>query len=301
LDDASLFDLERTNDGRWSHSLYYADEVAYALEDLVSESVSMLRDIRGVEEVVHEDRDVLLLRAPAAADEEIRAALTSFWTQASRRRAPWKVPLERATDALAPILKESGFQRRDRVWNRNAEDGIVHVLKLGHDFDEQSRKHRAFLKGGLFLVNATFFGDAPPWVGIDRCMTPRAGYGRSIVHCFLPLESLPAAAVGWVKDRALNFFDERSTLQGLNPREFDLLDGAKVAFLKGEPVLARELLEIAHASERSFSKKTVEDVVALMRLPEIEPAGYLKARRLARRHRRMSEGALDFSLRSTKS
>lgn len=82
----------------------YDDVVAGTHEDLIADSAATLRTVPGVFEVVHEDREVLLVRAsPDVGADGVAAVLHRFWDRAvtaptppaRRRRWPW------ATTALA--------------------------------------------------------------------------------------------------------------------------------------------------------------------------------------------------------
>jgi hypothetical protein len=125
------FSVEPDGDG---FTVGYDDVVAHEEADLVAASADAVRAVPGVREVVHEDRELLLVRTDgrgrvAAADVE--AVLRDFWRAARSGPRPWKVTLDGLASAVAPDLRTAGFRKRGLRWNREPTPGFVQVIELG--------------------------------------------------------------------------------------------------------------------------------------------------------------------------
>jgi len=65
--------------GRFDRSIQFDDVVAYEEEDRVEHLLAALAWESGVEEVVHEDRELVLVRAPRLDDRTFEAAVSRIW------------------------------------------------------------------------------------------------------------------------------------------------------------------------------------------------------------------------------
>lgn len=66
-------------DGRLRTELGFSDVAAHPYEGLVAGTVALLEGVRGVEEVVHEDREVLLVTSRGVSVEELADVVDRFW------------------------------------------------------------------------------------------------------------------------------------------------------------------------------------------------------------------------------
>jgi hypothetical protein len=65
--------------GRFTHEILFDEGAARRSQRAIRRVISAVQAGAGVEEVVHEDRELVLVRAPGRATEEIEAAVASAW------------------------------------------------------------------------------------------------------------------------------------------------------------------------------------------------------------------------------
>lgn len=75
--------LQRIDDRRFTHQLSFDEVVAHRQERKIARLVEQLAAERGVEEAVHEDREVVLIRAPGLSAAALEAIVAGMW----KRRA----------------------------------------------------------------------------------------------------------------------------------------------------------------------------------------------------------------------
>lgn len=82
LGDEAVYWIEHisvSSDGRTSTELGFSDSAAHPYQQLVAGTVEMLRVVPGVEEVIHEDREVVLVTSRGLAPEQIADIVDRYW------------------------------------------------------------------------------------------------------------------------------------------------------------------------------------------------------------------------------
>jgi hypothetical protein len=63
----------------WTYNVRFNDLASTVFADLVAETVALLQDTPGVSEVIHEDRELILVAAPTIAREDLKDHLQDWW------------------------------------------------------------------------------------------------------------------------------------------------------------------------------------------------------------------------------
>ena len=79
------FDVERLDRGEWQYEISFDDVVAHIEEDRVERFVELLDAENGVDQAVHEDREVVLVKAKRMAGPAMQAAASRAWTIAGEQ------------------------------------------------------------------------------------------------------------------------------------------------------------------------------------------------------------------------
>ncbi len=77
--------VEPIDDARFTHQLSFDDSVAHRQERKIARLVEALATEAGVEEAVHEDREVVLLRAPGLTTSELESRVSVLWKRRAGR------------------------------------------------------------------------------------------------------------------------------------------------------------------------------------------------------------------------
>lgn len=72
-------DLTASADGRLRTTLGFSDVAAHPYERLVAGTVEMLRRVPGVQDVIHEDREVVHVVSRGLAPEQVAAVVDRYW------------------------------------------------------------------------------------------------------------------------------------------------------------------------------------------------------------------------------
>jgi hypothetical protein len=78
------FEVAAIDHPRFTHQVSFADDAAQRGERRIARLVEQLAETEGVEAAVHEDREIVLVRAPGLSMEELDSAVADLW---ARRRA----------------------------------------------------------------------------------------------------------------------------------------------------------------------------------------------------------------------
>ena len=77
--------VESIDHVRFTHQLSFDDGVAHRQERRIGRLVDQLAEKPGVEVAVHEDRDVVLIRAPGLSGAELEAIVAGLWKRRAAR------------------------------------------------------------------------------------------------------------------------------------------------------------------------------------------------------------------------
>lgn len=77
--------VEAIDDSRFTHQLSFDDAVAHRQERKITRLVEQLATVPGVEEAVHEDREVVLVRAPGLSLPELESIVAANWKRRAGR------------------------------------------------------------------------------------------------------------------------------------------------------------------------------------------------------------------------
>ena len=77
--------VESIDDARFTHQLSFDDAVAHRQKRKIAGLVALLAAEAGVEEAVHEDREVVLVRAPGLSAAELEAIVGEIWKRRAGR------------------------------------------------------------------------------------------------------------------------------------------------------------------------------------------------------------------------
>ena len=80
--------VESIDHARFSHQLSFDDAVAHRQERKIARLVELLAAEAGVEETVHEDREVVLVRAPALSAAELESMVAALWKRRPSHAEP---------------------------------------------------------------------------------------------------------------------------------------------------------------------------------------------------------------------
>jgi hypothetical protein len=75
----SPYDVERGAEGQFETVVSFDDEVAHEEEQRIARLVTTLAQVPGIERVVHEDREIILIRAPRIDDPSLEATIARIW------------------------------------------------------------------------------------------------------------------------------------------------------------------------------------------------------------------------------
>jgi hypothetical protein len=84
--------VDATGGGRFTHVISFGDSVAHRQRPRIRRVMESLAAEPGIEEVIHEDREVVLVRAPHRSKGEIEAIVARAWDVASNGGSPSGVP-----------------------------------------------------------------------------------------------------------------------------------------------------------------------------------------------------------------
>jgi hypothetical protein len=80
--------VESIDHASFSHQLSFDDAVAHRQERKIARLVELLAAEAGVEEAVHEDREVVLVRAPALSAAELESVVAALWKRRPSHAEP---------------------------------------------------------------------------------------------------------------------------------------------------------------------------------------------------------------------
>ena len=81
------FDVEKIP-GEWHFQITFDDVVAHEEEGRLEAFVRVIDGLPGVDEAVHEDREVILVKARRMSQEELQLEAERAWYAAGRSRPP---------------------------------------------------------------------------------------------------------------------------------------------------------------------------------------------------------------------
>ena len=146
LREGEVFSVEPDEGG---FTVGYDDVVAHEYADLVGASVDAIAEVAGVLEVVHEDRELLLVRTDGSTSARLVAgALDRFWRAAAKAPLPWKETLKSLAGEIAPTLRSAGFRKQGLKWNREVTPTFVQVVELSRA--ETNDGYEAFVEVGIY-------------------------------------------------------------------------------------------------------------------------------------------------------
>lgn len=82
VDDEPIYAIERFDEDEWDVELGFCDWAARVHEHLVRATVDVVAGVPGVLDACHEDREVVLVRAPGVPLERLAEAVDRFWLDA---------------------------------------------------------------------------------------------------------------------------------------------------------------------------------------------------------------------------
>ena len=71
--------VEAIDHSRFTHQVSFDDAVAHRHERRIARLVERLASVAGVEEAIHEDREVVLVRAPGLSTPGLEAIVEGLW------------------------------------------------------------------------------------------------------------------------------------------------------------------------------------------------------------------------------
>jgi hypothetical protein len=81
----AAYAVKAVEDGRFTHQVSFDDVIAHRQERKIARLVEQLAAEPGVEEALHEDREVVLIRAPGLSGAELEAILAALWKRRAAR------------------------------------------------------------------------------------------------------------------------------------------------------------------------------------------------------------------------
>jgi hypothetical protein len=265
LADGDVFSVGSDRDG---FIVSYDDVLAHEYADLVGESIAAIAAIPGVSDVIHEDRELLLVRANGVRARQVSDALDAFWRAAAARPLAWKETLKALAAAAAPTLKAGGFRKQGLRWNRETAPGFVQVIELSRA--EAGAGFVASIDVGLFdeeLARLRHGWTRPKFVDEMHCQVRRP------MGTF-PLADDPANLLMLLRDAVLPFLDAHASRRSVLAAEaagtglLNPIDRAIGLALEGDGATAHALLQERFDATRA--RAHILEVAARLSLPPIE-------------------------------
>lgn len=263
--DGDLFSVEPATDG---FTVTYEDVIAHEYADLVASSATAIAAVDGVVDVVHEDRELLIVRSDAALGApHLTAVLERFWRDAAKAPLPWKETLKALATAIAPTLREAGFRKQALRWNREIDPGFVQAIELSRV--ETVDGYEGAVDIGIYdeQVAVWRYGTSvrPRFVGEIDCQVRHPAGTFPLTDDPSPLLDLLTRDVLPLLDRTR---DRRSVLE-VEWRQtiFNPIDRAIMLALEGDAEDAHTLLQ--DLFERSRARAHILTVAARCGLPPI--------------------------------
>ena len=150
----------------------YDDFVSDEHEELVERSVEAFEGLEGVESVVHEDREILLVHAPSLQVAQLERRLHGWWKNAVRVTPTWKEDLDAVSAEVGRALRAHGFRKRKVVFNRETEPGLVQVVAIERYRHDGTGEQRVDVSPGVWLEEVDRLQGAtgrPPWISEIAC------------------------------------------------------------------------------------------------------------------------------------
>lgn len=265
LADGDAFSVEPDDAG---FTVGYDDVLAHEYADLVAESIAVIAAVPGVADVIHEDREIILVRAGGGVTErQITTALDSFWRAAAKKPLPWNETLKTLATAVAPTLKAAGFRKQALRWNRETTPGFVQVIELSRA--EAGEGYVGTIDVGLFdeeLARLRHRWARPKFVGEVDCQV------RHSMGTFA-LTDDPSALRTRLEGEVLPFVDAHPSRRALlaaeaeGSRLLNPIDRAIGLALEGDPATAHGLLQ--ERFDRTQARAHIVEVAARLGLPPL--------------------------------
>ena len=135
-----------------THVVGFSDETAHRREDLVAAAADFLAGLPSVTEVLHEDREVVLVTAPDLSTSELSELFAAWWRVAVKVKPPWARAMDDLAAQVAAVLKPVGYRKKRWAFTRAASVDVRHVVELEHRFGgEGEPAHQVRVCGGLYL------------------------------------------------------------------------------------------------------------------------------------------------------
>lgn len=164
---------ELANDGdRDLLHVSYADVIAHEYQEQAKGTVPVLNALEGVEESWQEDREVVIPRAPGVKIRAVESALRHYWRGVAGKRPRWMDEMKTVANPATPILKAAGFRKRQFLWNRPTEGGLIQVIQLFKNIYNSRDRPAVSLSTGIFCPAAqAAFGNTyhPTWIDYSIC------------------------------------------------------------------------------------------------------------------------------------
>lgn len=260
LADGDAFSVDPDRAG---FTVSYDDVLAHEYADLVATSASAIAAVPGVSDVIHEDREILLVRADREVTaRQVTAALTAFWRDAARRPQPWQEILKGLAAAAAPTLKAAGFRKQALRWNRETTPGFVQIIELSRV--EAGDDYVGSVDVGLYddeVARLRHPGDRP------KFLQEMHGQVRRDMGTF-ELTTDAAALLRIIEDEVLPYLEaHRSRHDLLDADSLNLIDRAIVLSLDGDAAAAHEILQ--QRFDATSARAHILQVAARLGLPPL--------------------------------
>ena len=266
--DGDLFSVEPDEAG---FTVGYDDVVAHEHADLVAASTTAIAEVAGVLDVVHEDRELLLVRTDGSTPARlITTALDRFWRDAAKAPLPWKETLKALAAAVAPTLRAAGFRKHGLRWNREVSPTFVQVVELSRA--ETHDGYEGHLDVGIYDDEVRQLRHPAPGAFRPQSVGEIDGQVRRHVGTF-PLTDDAGPLTAMVEQQVLPLLDRVTTRRAMLDEPWDRLtmlnpiDRAILLVLEGEPVAAHALLQ--ERFDGSPARAHIRDVAGRCGLPPI--------------------------------
>ncbi len=155
------------DDHRFSHILSFSDWIAHEREDLVDRACSFVGEMGGVDQALHEDREVILISAPGLSLQDLAAPFTAWWDDVKGGDPPWEDLLKRQSSAAHGVLKSAGFKKRNHTFNRQTAPDVWQAIEVRRLDDGTAR-----IEIGIYVDGVSELLDRPvrrAWITEVEC------------------------------------------------------------------------------------------------------------------------------------
>lgn len=280
-----LFSVEPADPAIGDFTVSYADVVAHERADLVERSAVALAAVAGVERAVHEDRELVLVRAPSLSARDLERHLHGWWQEAITVAPAWKEDLDAVAAAVGGALEAHRFRKRGALFDRETEAGLLHVVALEHWRHDETGEERVDVSPGVWLEEAdrVLGGSGPPGriSGVSCHVRLRGGPLFDHPRLGWPLGAGGAReVVTFATDEVVPLLDRLGSRAGLLA-EWEQWGGrigmggedvARAAVLVGRGDLDRagSVLQEAFERSRPAQRPRLHDVARQLGLPALE-------------------------------